>query len=252
MQAYESLVQAAQSGDLAAFDELVVRFQDAAREWAFQTLGDTHLAEDAAQEAFLVAYRQFDQLRDARAFPSWLKRIVISQCHRITRRAAPITPLDDEAAVHEEGRDPATEAESRELEASLRKAVEGLPAGERAVTELFYIVGYSQQEIAEQLQLPLTTVKKRLQYARERLKESMTAQFVAMLHLDDEADRFSGTLPMAVLPLHIGYAAPFLTDDTPNHEDGAQALAEFEALIAYLQEQQLIPMFEKTVPTIIG
>jgi RNA polymerase sigma factor (sigma-70 family) len=244
MQPYESLVQAAQKGDLPAFDELVMRFRDAAREWAFQSLGDSHLAEDAAQEAFLIAYHQLDQLRDPKAFPSWLKRIVISQCHRITRRATPVSPLDDEAAVHEDGRDPAAEAESRELEATLRKAVEGLPAGERAVTEMFYIVGYSQQEIAEQLQLPLTTVKKRLQYARERLKESMTAQFVAMLHLDDEADRFSGTMPMAVLPLRIGYAEPLPADDTPANDADPAAVADFEALIAFLQEQQLIPTFE--------
>jgi RNA polymerase sigma factor (sigma-70 family) len=244
MQPYESLVQAAQGGDLPAFDELVVRFQDAAREWAFQVLGDAHLAEDAAQEAFLVAYHQLEQLRDPKAFPSWLKRIVISQCHRITRRTTPVTPLDDEAAVSDTGRDPAAEAESRELEATLRKAVAGLPAGERAVTELFYIVGYSQQEIAEQLQLPLTTVKKRLQYARERLKATMAAEFVAMLHLDDESDRFTGRPPLAVLPLYIGYTAPPPADDTPTNGDDPSAVAEFEALIAYLQGQQLIPMFE--------
>jgi len=51
--------------------------------------------------------------------------------------------------------------------------VRALPDHEREVTELFYITGYSQQEIAEQLAVPLTTVKKRLQYAREHLRETM-------------------------------------------------------------------------------
>jgi RNA polymerase sigma factor (sigma-70 family) len=240
MQSYESLVQAALAGDQPAFDELVTRFQGAAREWAFQALGDHHLAEDAVQEAFLVAYRQLHQLRDARAFPSWLKRIVISQCHRITRRAAPIAPLDDEAGLPDAERDPASEVESRELEDTLRKAVQGLPDGERTVTEMFYIVGYSQQEIAEQLHLPLTTVKKRLQYARERLKETMSDQIVAMLHLDDEVERFTGTPPSALVPvLPYGYASLYADDSV---EDSAAD--QFEDLIVYLQQQQLIPMFE--------
>ncbi|MEO8394128.1 MAG: sigma-70 family RNA polymerase sigma factor, partial [Chloroflexota bacterium] len=59
------------------------------------------------------------------------------------------------------------------LKEQVNRAVRALPDHEREVTELFYITGYSQQEIAEQLALPLTTVKKRLQYAREHLRETM-------------------------------------------------------------------------------
>ena len=237
MPTYENLVEAAQNGDQPAFAELVLRFQDAAREWAFQVLSDTHLAEDAAQEAFLVAYRQLDQLRDPKAFPAWLKRIVLSQCHRILRRRQmPSAPLDDEDPMPEAGHDPATEVEHREMRESLRRAVENLPDGERAVTELFYIVGYSQQEIAERLQLPLTTVKKRLQYARERLKESMSAQIVARLHLDDEMDRFTGSSPLAFLPIY-GYAATYSSEESSSGE-------AIEDLVEFLQQQQLIPMFE--------
>lgn len=233
MPSYESLIEAAQHGDQSAFAELVLRFQDAAREWAYQSLGDPHLAEDAAQEAFLIAYRQLDQLRDPKAFPSWLKRIVISQCHRILRRREmPSAPLDDEAPVPETGHDPAAEVEQREIEESLHRAVQNLPDGERAVTELFYIVGYSQQEIAERLQLPLTTVKKRLQYARERLKETMSAQIVARLRLDDEMEQFTDT--PTYLPIY-GYAAAF--DESSSDE-------AIEELVEFLQQQQLIPMFE--------
>jgi predicted DNA-binding protein (UPF0251 family) len=66
--------------------------------------------------------------------------------------------------------DPARVHETAEREEKVRDAVSALPDHERSVTELFYLRGYSQQEIAETLDLPLTTVKKRLQYARERLK----------------------------------------------------------------------------------
>lgn len=237
MQPYQSLVEAALSGDQPAFDQLVRSFGDAAREWAFQVLGDRLLAEDVAQESFLVAYRQLHQLRDTRAFPAWLKRIVISQCHRITRRAAPLSPLEDETNLPESAHDPAVEVEHREMEAALRKAVAGLPAGERAVTEMFYIVGYSQAEIAEQLQLPLTTIKKRLQYARERLKETMSEQIVAALRLDHDTERFTGTPPLAMLPLPYGYIASYSDQPTAPAD-------EFEDLIAFLQQQQLIPTFE--------
>lgn len=240
MPSYESLVQAAQQDDQAAFDELVVRFQAAAREWAFQALGDTHLAEDAVQEAFLLAYRQIHQLREPTAFPAWLRRIVVSQCHRITRRRTLITPLDEDTSADDE-HDPAEAVENRELVDTLRRAVQGLPAGERAVTELFYITGYSQQEIARQLELPLTTVKKRLQYARERLKETMSPQIVASLHLDDDPDPFTGLHPMASVPFVpvLGYTAAYSWND-----DDPSAADEMNELISYLQQQQLIPVLD--------
>jgi hypothetical protein len=63
-------------------------------------------------------------------------------------------------------------AETTERNATVRDAVRGLPEHERSVVELFYLAGLSQQEVAQTLAVPLTTVKKRLQYARERLKSS--------------------------------------------------------------------------------
>ncbi|MEP7294049.1 MAG: RNA polymerase sigma factor, partial [Chloroflexota bacterium] len=169
--------------------------------WAYQALGDKHLAQDVAQEAFLTAYQKLDQLREPAAFPAWLKRIVLTHAHRITRRKSPyLLPLEDEDTPQHA--DPAASAEARELEEQVSQAVRSLPEHERVVTELFYITGYSQQEIAERLAVPLTTVKKRLQYAREHLRETMppmsvlyydgaeltyadeTLQVLARLHLD--------------------------------------------------------------------
>ncbi len=71
---------------LAAFGRLVLRFQDMAYGCAYALLGNFHLAEDAAQEAFLTAYRRLGQLRQPGAFPGWFRRIVLSQCSRLTRR----------------------------------------------------------------------------------------------------------------------------------------------------------------------
>jgi RNA polymerase sigma factor (sigma-70 family) len=172
----EILVREAQKSP-EAFERLMHAFEGAAFHWAYMALGDAQLAQDAVQEAFITAYRNLDQLREPSAFPAWFKRIVFSQCNRLTRRVTPpLEGLDEEVPVG--GDDPAREVEDRERQAQVMEAVRQLPEHERAVTELFYLVGFSQQEIAEQLALPLTTVKKRLQYARERLKETLPAQIV--------------------------------------------------------------------------
>ncbi len=77
--------RAARAEKSHAFGEIVRRFQDLVFACAFSTLGDFHLAEDAAQESFLTAWRNLDQLRQPEAFPGWLKRVVLSQCSRLTR-----------------------------------------------------------------------------------------------------------------------------------------------------------------------
>ena len=178
MHGYEPLVRQAQAATgrarEEAFGELIAPFQSLAQRWAYNVLGDAHLAQDVAQDAFLTAYQKLDQLREPEAFPGWLKRIVLTHCHRITRRRSlDWLPFEDEDADATQQADPAVSAEDRDLKEQVSKAVRALPEHERVVTELFYITGYSQQEIAERLELPVTTVKKRLQYAREHLRETM-------------------------------------------------------------------------------
>jgi len=77
--------RAARSEKSQAFGEIVRRFQDLAFACAYAMLNDFHLAEDAAQETFIAAWRHLDQLRQPEAFPGWLKRIVMTQCNRMTR-----------------------------------------------------------------------------------------------------------------------------------------------------------------------
>ena len=78
-----------------AFAELVIRFQDMAFACAYAVLGDAYLAEDVAQDAFVVAWQKLDQLRQPSAFPGWFKRIVLSQCNRRTRgKRLQIVPLE--------------------------------------------------------------------------------------------------------------------------------------------------------------
>ena len=178
MQGYEALVRKVQQAEGKAredaFGELIVQFDSVAHGWAYNLLGDVHTAQDVVQDAFITAYQKIDDLHEPAAFPAWLKRIVLTYSHRRTRRKTPsLLPLEDEAQVSAPVSDPAVTHEDRELKEQVNRAVRALPEHERVVTELFYITGYSQREIAERLALPLTTVKKRLQYAREHLRETM-------------------------------------------------------------------------------
>jgi DNA-directed RNA polymerase specialized sigma24 family protein len=75
-----ALVAGARAGDVDAYAAIVARFQDMAVGYAFAVLRDASLAEDAAQEAFLEAFRRLSDLRDPAAFPGWFRRVVFKQC----------------------------------------------------------------------------------------------------------------------------------------------------------------------------
>ena len=78
-----------------AFGELIRRYQDMAFGCAYAVLGDFYLAEDAAQEAFITAWQNLNQLRVPMAFSGWLRRIVLTRCNRLTRgQRLSILPLD--------------------------------------------------------------------------------------------------------------------------------------------------------------
>lgn len=169
-----SVVSHAQTGDLDAYGEIVRRFQDMACGYAYSILGDFQWAEDAAQEAFIQAHRDLEKLRKPAAFPGWFRQIVFKHCDRITRRKqAAKTPLQAAAAVASHEPDPSQLAEKREMKDAVLAAIQSLSEDQRTVTTLFYINGYSEGEIAEFLEEPLSTVDHRLRASRRRLKERM-------------------------------------------------------------------------------
>ena len=157
-----------------AFAELVIRFQDMAFACAYAVLGDAYLAEDIAQDAFVIAWQKLDQLREPNAFPGWFKRIVLSQCSRLTRgKRLQIVPLDVGVKSPTTDLGPHVIAEKHELLNKVLRAIKALPDNERLVTTLFYVNGYTQADIGHFLEVPVSTVNKRLYTARQRLKESV-------------------------------------------------------------------------------
>jgi RNA polymerase sigma factor (sigma-70 family) len=155
----------------AAFCELVSMFQDMAYACAYSILGDFSLAEDAAQEAFITAWQKLGQLRQPEAFPGWFRRIVLTECNRLTRgqRLRTIS-LDSGLDLHAPHPDPQSAIERDELTEAAFAAIKKLPLNERMVVMLFYVKEHSQNDISAFLNVPLTTVAKRLYSARVRLR----------------------------------------------------------------------------------
>ncbi|MGA2059923.1 MAG: sigma-70 family RNA polymerase sigma factor [Thermoguttaceae bacterium] len=165
MPSTEELVKAAQAGGTAAFAELIRRYERAAIVTAYSVLGDFHWAQDAAQEAFVIAYQKLGGLRDAASFGPWLLRIARHRAVRLKRgrkaETADIDCIESTAIQPGEWMQPYNEVVQQ---------IARLPEHERIVTVMRYMNGLSVNEIAEATGRPMGTITKQLSRAIERLR----------------------------------------------------------------------------------
>ena len=176
MQELSELVKAAQTGNSQAYDALIERFQSMAYATAYRCLKDHHAAQDAVQEAVMEAFIHLPHLKEPEAFPGWFRQIVFRQCTRVLRQ--PTLPQTSLAAMSESllaDDSPEELAMQKEVQASIRSAIASLPQHERLVTVLFYGWHYTYNEVSAFLNIPLSTVKKRLYSARQKLKIQLRA-----------------------------------------------------------------------------
>ncbi len=205
-----TLVTQARTGDAEAFGAVVRRFQDMAVGYSYSLLGNLHLAEDAAQEAFLEAYLCLPNLREPAAFPGWFRRIVFKQCDRLRRdRNAQHEPLP---AMHEQVSPAPNQAEAmeqREMQQQIWSAIDALPEHERTVVLLYYLSGYSQQEISVFLDVSVTAIKKRLFSARQRLREMLLDAVADTLRASrpSQDERFAASVLEMLTAARTGDAA---------------------------------------------
>lgn len=193
-------VARAQQGDTRAFDALVRQFQNTAIAYARTLLHDQAAAEDAAQEAFVQAWRDLPRLTDAAAFGGWLRRIVFKFCDRIRRAARPMLPLAETLSLSED-RGPAWLVERADEAAQVRAAVDALPGPLREATLLYYLTGHDVKEIAAFLEVPPSTVKNRLHAARKRLRKELWTMAETILEREKPAqnEAFAGNVLARVL-----------------------------------------------------
>jgi RNA polymerase sigma-70 factor, ECF subfamily len=165
----EELVEAFQQGDRSAFDILVQRWERKIRSALYRLVGSHDEARDLAQEAFLKSYRALGSFKLEARFSSWLYQIALNAARdrlrrRRTRHDVSLDSLE-ETADRPLGRpDPSALdlVESRDLSRLVAAAVAELPEEQREVVVLKEYQGLTFAEIAEALDVPLSTVKTRL------------------------------------------------------------------------------------------
>jgi RNA polymerase sigma-70 factor (ECF subfamily) len=181
------LVRRVVAGDHAAFDQLMRRHNRLLYRLARATLRDDTEAEDALQEAYLLAYRKMSQYRGDAALATWLSRLVLNEClgrlRRQTRRGnvLPMVPMPDDV---EESVMDNTSAAPRPDEALMRsemrslieRKLDELPDTFRTVFVLRCVEELSVEEAAACLEVPEATVRSRLFRARSMLRESLARE----------------------------------------------------------------------------
>ncbi|XWX03520.1 sigma-70 family RNA polymerase sigma factor [Aggregatilineales bacterium SYSU G02658] len=173
----------ARTGDLEAFNELVLRHQDAAFNVAYRLLGDPDTAADMTQDALIAAYRKLDTYHNG-SFRAWLLRIVSNRCldelRRVKRHRTDylddLTPdSDDGAAIPSPLPTPEQAAQQNELHRLIQDCINALGADQRVTLVLCDVQGLSYQEIAESTQTHIGTVKSRLARARAAMRACLQA-----------------------------------------------------------------------------
>jgi RNA polymerase sigma-70 factor, ECF subfamily len=169
------VVRRAQAGDREAFGELVEQFQPTVYAIALRRLGNPSDALEMTQEIFLHVLQRIRQLREPERFAGWLRQVAVRMAiNRATRRLAPSTVESSVLeGAYESGDEPLDQLISRERAERLWEALGRLKSLDREALDAFYIRGHSLIEIAELLDVPLGTVKRRLHTARKRLKRAL-------------------------------------------------------------------------------
>lgn len=172
-QSEAELVAQARQGDTRAFSQLVRRHREGVINVVYRMCGDTNLADDAAQEAFVRAWQHLAGYRPRSPFRNWLYRIATNVALDALRREREVVDIDT-VALATSNQGPEAALEAAELGQRVQQAVLSLPPASRAVLVLREYEGLSYKEIADTLGIPMGTVMSRLNYARNLLRESLT------------------------------------------------------------------------------
>ena len=173
------LVEAAQGGDREAFVDLIHARSDRLFGLAQRILRDVDRAEDALQDALVIAWRDLRGLRDPDRFDAWLQRLVINVCigqaTRERRRTANlrVLPIEGPAAP-----DTLLSVADRDL---LERGFRRLAPDQRAMLFLHHYLGYAPSEIAETLGIPPGTARSRLHHAHRAMRAALEADARAVV-----------------------------------------------------------------------
>lgn len=161
-----------QSEDLSEFEELVRKYQDRIYNLCRYMVRDPQDAQDAAQDAFLKAFKGLKDFSPESSLYTWLYRIAVNTCLDYQRKSHRSKFSDECLSEDRPSDDPSPErdCEAREISEAVQSALQKLPKKLRPAIVLREIDGLSYEEIAEILHTSLGTVKSRISRAREELR----------------------------------------------------------------------------------
>jgi len=178
------LIERARKGDRSAFDDLVYKYETRAYQYAYRLTTNAEEAGDIVADAFVRVYGALPNFKQQSSFTTWLYRI-ITNCFldlRKREKNRPTTSLEstlstDEGELERQVEDPNAVSdefvERNERERLMQEAVAVLPEYQRAMITMYHAEGLSYEEISEALDLPIGTVKSRLNRARISLREQL-------------------------------------------------------------------------------
>jgi RNA polymerase sigma-70 factor, ECF subfamily len=173
------LVEAAQRGDQVAYMDLVRSYGDRLYAIAFRILRDVDRADDALQDALVIAWRDLRSLRDPDRIDAWMARVVTNVCvaHAVRerRRTATVRLLPNEGPAAPD--ELLSLADRDELDRGFRR----LTPDERAVLVLHHYAGYTLVEIADSLGVPAGTIRSRLHHAHRAMRAALDAESRAIV-----------------------------------------------------------------------
>lgn len=178
----EELVEQFQGGESSAFDALVYRWERKVQGAIYRLVGPGEDVRDLSQETFLKAYRGLRTFKKEARFSSWLYQIALNVCRDRMRRGRgkSYVSFDELAETGEAGSEAGPSAldliEARDLSRQVAAAVAALPEEQREVVVLKEYQGLTFLEIAEALDVPLSTVKTRLYRGLGQLRQELVRQ----------------------------------------------------------------------------
>ncbi|MEO0526358.1 MAG: sigma-70 family RNA polymerase sigma factor [Bacteroidota bacterium] len=166
---HKDLVERSRSGDRNSQYQLYELYVDAMYNVSMRMLGIKEDAEDVVQDSFVDAFRRLDSFRFESTFGSWLKRIVINKSINYAKlKKVPVTPLEKHAHYIEEEKE---EKPKRMDIKKVKKGISLLPLGYQQIINLYLIEGYDHGEIAEVLNISISTSKSQYHRAKKKLIE---------------------------------------------------------------------------------
>ncbi|MCA0361474.1 MAG: sigma-70 family RNA polymerase sigma factor [Armatimonadetes bacterium] len=179
------LIDRARDGDRSAFDQLVLKYEARAYQYAFRLTRDPEQAGDVVSDAFLRVYSALKNFRGQSAFSTWLYRIV-TNCFLDRKKrdkdgnnvsldsSVNIGDGEVERQYEDDSDGPAEIAERNARETAIQDALGSMPEYQRAMLIMYHVEGLSYEEISDALDLPIGTVKSRLNRARVALREQLS------------------------------------------------------------------------------